>query len=323
MAGKEVQAVRAALFGLAVADALGVPVEFKSRAYLSKNPVTDMQGYGTYNQPPGTWSDDSSLTFCLAESLCHGYNLVDIAQKLVAYMEEAYWTPYGEVFDIGNTTAYSLKRVAQILKQEDYSQLRGLYSDNEMENGNGALMRILPLLFHIQQQPLSAQFQLIWEVSALTHGHIRSAIACTAYLSLASQLLKGVDKWSAYRQMQKDIAALMIEKDISLAEQKHFDRIIEENIYDLEEDEISSSGYVMHSLEASLWCLLKNDDYPSTVFAAINLGEDTDTTAAITGGLAGILYGFERIPSEWIQALARKEDIDKLCLNLAKAQSFL
>ena len=96
--------VHSAIIGLAVADALGVPVEFEDRSKLAADPVTDIRGYGTYNQPPGTWSDDSSLTFCLADSLCEGYDLADIARKFVAWRKAEIWTPHGEVFDIGMTT---------------------------------------------------------------------------------------------------------------------------------------------------------------------------------------------------------------------------
>ena len=92
--------IESGLFGLAVGDAVGVPVEFKSRTYLKENPVTEMFGFGTHHQPPGTWSDDSSLAFCLAESLCKGYDLFDIARNFVKWYSAELWTPHGRVFDI-------------------------------------------------------------------------------------------------------------------------------------------------------------------------------------------------------------------------------
>ncbi len=130
------------LFGLCVGDALGVPVEFKSRSYLTKNPVKNMIGYGTYNKPPGTWSDDSSLAFCLADSLCNGYDINDIADKFVSWYYHNLWTPHGEVFDIGNTTSEAIFR----LKQGNINPEKAGAMD-EYSNGNGSLMRILPLSF--------------------------------------------------------------------------------------------------------------------------------------------------------------------------------
>ena len=105
----EIDDIKSVLFGVAVGDALGVPVEFKSRQTLQQNPVTDMMGYGTYNQPAGTFSDDSSLTFCLAESLTEGFDLNVIAQKFVAWARDGYWTAGGDVFDIGGATSNAIR----------------------------------------------------------------------------------------------------------------------------------------------------------------------------------------------------------------------
>ena len=87
----------------------------------------------------------------------------------------------------------------------------------------------------------------------------------------------------------------------------------------LKEEEISSSGYVVDSLEASIWCFLKSDSYEESVFLAINLGNDTDTIAATTGGLSGIFYEFISIPDNWVQTLARKKDIYELLLEFNNA----
>lgn len=135
--------IKSALLGVAVGDALGVPVEFKSRQEISQNPVTTMIGYGTHNQPPGTWSDDSSLTFCLAEALTNDFCLDEIGQNFVKWYNENYWTPNGEVFDIGGTTKQAILRIAK----GENPELAG--SSKETDNGNGSLMRILPLLFYL------------------------------------------------------------------------------------------------------------------------------------------------------------------------------
>ncbi|MGB1217000.1 MAG: ADP-ribosylglycohydrolase family protein, partial [Saprospiraceae bacterium] len=142
--------VVSALLGVAVGDALGVPFEFRSRENMRLNPAKEMTGYGTYNQPPGTWSDDSSLTFCLAESLLEGLDLMDISSKFIAWRERSYWTARNRVFDIGRTTSLAITRLQTYLKSLNYEKLSTQkYEGSEYDNGNGSLMRILPLLFYI------------------------------------------------------------------------------------------------------------------------------------------------------------------------------
>ncbi|KAE9538280.1 ADP-ribosylglycohydrolase family protein [Ursidibacter maritimus] len=306
---------KAILFGVSVADALGVPVEFKSREYLRLYPVTEMQGYGTYNQPEGTWSDDSSMTFCLAESLTNGFNLEDIAQKCVQWMTQAYWTPYNEVFDIGIITRQSLARYIQGIPAQECG------GKDVMDNGNGALMRILPLLFEVKDMPLKERFSTICAVSSLTHRHIRSHFACLYYLEFAAELLKKNDKFIAYQNVNERIASFI--QDVEISEIEPFKRLVLGDISHLSEDEIQSSGYVIHTLEASIWCLLTTDNYRDAVLKAVNLGLDTDTTAAVTGGLAGLFYGFDAIPTEWIKILVKKEQINILAKCLSKRYNII
>jgi ADP-ribosyl-[dinitrogen reductase] hydrolase len=308
--------IHSALFGVAIGDALGVPVEFKRRGYLTENPVTEMFGYGTHNQPAGTWSDDSSLTFCLAEMLINGYDLRRLATNFIAWYENDYWTAHHNVFDVGITTSQAI----QFLKRGTDPTLAG--GRSEEENGNGSLMRILPLVFYIKNMSIEKRYQITKDVSSLTHAHIRSVIGCFIYLEMAVQLLENNDKWIAYENTIKTVNEFLDTNPIcSQAEIDKFYRILQNPIGNYEirpihenfEAEIQSSGYVLHSLEASFWCLLTTNSYKEAVLKAVNLGEDTDTTGAITGGLAGLLYGFDSIPKEWIEVLARKDDIDDLC----------
>lgn len=310
--------IHSAILGLAVADALGVPVEFEDRSRLAAEPVIGIRGYGTYNQPAGTWSDDSSLTFCLADSLCDGYDLADIARKIVAWRKAEIWTPHGEVFDIGMTTQRAIGILAEILASGDLDALKELREEaDEYTNGNGSLMRILPLYFAINELSLEEQFERIWEVSALTHGHVRSALCCFYYLRFFHQIANKKTKEEAYRFTNQEFSAFLKQRKIAYGEQQLFQRILSGTIDQLPEEAIASDGYVMHSLEASLWCLLRNEDYPTTVLTAINLGEDTDTTAAIVGGWAGALYGLSGIPDHWKKILVKYEEIVALCDRLA------
>lgn len=301
------------LMGVCVGDALGVPVEFTSRTERVKMPVTEMTGYGTYNQPPGTWSDDSSLTFCLADSLCAGFSLEAIARSFCRWYNEAYWTPYGEVFDVGNTTRQAITNLQRGVPPLDAG------GTSESSNGNGSLMRILPLSFYSGYLNFSELIERVHQVSRITHGHRRSQIACGIYTSIAMGLLQGLEPKTAYLQGIENMKNFYTQPSDVRQINSHFQRISGGTIDNLSVDKIQSSGYVVHTLEAALWCLLKTSSYAESVLKAVNLGEDTDTTAAVTGGLAGIYYGLENIPKEWVAQIARKDDIVALATRLEAA----
>lgn len=303
--------IKSVLFGVAVGDALGVPVEFKSRQAIRKNPVTDMNGYGTYNLPPGTFSDDSSLTFCLAEALTSDFNLEAIGQNFVKWCYNNYWTPRGNVFDIGIATRQAIDRLAKGVRPD----LAGGFDVSS--NGNGSLMRISSLLFYLLDKPIKERYEIIKQVSSITHGHIRSVIACFYYLEFALQLFAQKDKFEIYKTLQTEITNHLTSLSINPTEIALFDRLLKQNILELTEENIFSSGYVLHTLEASIWCLLTTDNYKDAVLKAVNLGEDTDTTGAVTGGLAGLLYGFDNIPKNWIKQIAKHDDIEELADRLS------
>lgn len=304
-------AIRSALFGVAVGDALGVPVEFKSRNFLAGNPVKEMIGYGSHNQPPGTWSDDSSLTFCLAEALTAEFDLNTAGKNFVRWFNESYWTARGEIFDVGNSTRNAVIRLASGVQPEIAGGTDG------RSNGNGSLMRILPLLFYIREKPVSERFEITRKVSSITHGHIRSVVACFYYLEFARQILEGTDKSEICRNLREEFPRYVVEGGADPHELEPFERLLKEDIALLPEERIFSDGYVIHTLEASVWCLLNTQNYSEAVLKAVNLGEDTDTTAAVTGGLAGLLYGIEAIPDEWLSQIARREDIEDLAERMA------
>lgn len=300
------------LMGLCVGDALGVPVEFTSRAELAKSPVTKMLGYGTWNQPPGTWSDDSSLTFCLAESLCRGYSLDAIANSFWRWYKHAYWTPRGEIFGIGESTHAVIMRLKQGISPLHVGGI------SEMSNGNGSLMRILPMAYCYKTLTFAELIHRVHEVSAITHAHRRSQMACGIYTSIAVEILKGADLPTAYLQGLENIQKIYSAEEYH-REQPHFHRVFNKEIAQLPEALINSGGYVIDTLEASLWCLLNSSSYSEAVLKAVNLGGHTDTTAAVTGGLAGIYYGIECIPQQWVKQIARRQDIINLANRFAGA----
>ena len=298
--------VKDGIIGLLIGDALGVPVEFEYREDLEKNPVTKMEGYGTYKLlPPGTWSDDTSMTLATMASIVDkkAIDYDGIMENICKwYNREIYWqTP---CFDIGITTRNALENYLGGIPALEC----GL--DGVHDNGNGSLMRILPLAYIPD-----IDYKTIENVSALTHAHKRSKIACVLYVEIARSMIENED--------------LSIDEHIKLAcdkikkyykdseELKEFKRIFEDDLNDV--DTISSKGYVIYTFESVAYCLKNTDNYKDAVLKAVNLGEDTDTTAAICGGLAGIYYGYDAIPIDWIDTV---EQIDKVLSLCEKYEEF-
>ena len=302
--------VVSAFIGLAVGDALGVPVEFEDREYLKSHPVKSMKEGGTHGQKAGTFSDDTSLAFCLAENLIHGYSVDGIAENFVKWYDDGFWSARGEVFDIGIATREALEKIKAGV------QPLAAGSTAENSNGNGSLMRILPLLFYVCEMPLQDRFRITKEVSSITHAHIRSVICCFYYLEFARLIFKGKILTKAFHILRTEFPQNLQELGVPLEEISKLSRLFQEDFGDLPEEEIHSSGYVVHTLEASIWCLLNSDGYNEAVFKAVNLGDDTDTTGCVTGGLAGLAFGFYDISPRWLRHLARRYDIQKLARKI-------
>lgn len=280
------------IMGLVVGDALGVPVEF---ANCSKCEITDMIGYGVYNQPLGTWSDDSSMTLATLESIGRlgKIDYVDIMNNFVKWFLHGDFTPHGEVFDVGRTTSIAIGRYINGISI-DHCGCR-----NVIDNGNGSLMRILPLVFvpHTERD--------ISKVSGLTHAHQVSKTACSIYIYLAEKLISGMP-------IKEAICSLAYLEPVK--ETYEFKRL--SYIGELSRDEVDTSAYVVGTLEAALWCLWRTNNYRDCVLTTVNLGGDTDTIAAVAGGLAGIAYGCggeNGVPQKWIDKIARTDFIKTLC----------
>lgn len=293
------------LWGAVVGDALGVPVEFKPREEVRMDPVTGMRGYGTYKQPPGTWSDDSSLLLCTVESLVNGFDIDDMAGLFVRFKDEGYWTPHGKMFDIGAATSAALIRFERGTKAIDAG------GDGENENGNGSLMRVLPVALRFFDASVEELMTRAHECSSITHRHPRSLLACGFFCLMASSLLKGFQPERACGDAV-EITLRHYDRGPWKEEFPHFGRVLDGKIALLGEDEINSSGYVVDTLEAAVWCVLTTASFSDAVLKAVNLGGDADTTGCVTGGLAGIACGAGSIPGEWLSELARRDDIEAL-----------
>ena len=266
-----------AMFGLAIGDALGVPYEFQARgAFL----CTKMVGFGSHNQPAGTWSDDTSMAIATAKSLKDKggrIDIEDIRNNFLRWVDEEDFNANGRVFDIGIATSTALDT--------------GRSQTDERSNGNGSLMRILPLAF------TDCSDDEIEAVSAITHGHRISREACVIYVHLVRRLLAG-----------ETIGEIIP----TLKYGKPFDRLC--RIDRLEEADINSGGYVVDTLEASIWCLARHGSFRDTVLAAVNLGGDTDTTGVVAGGLAGLVYGLDSDFAKECMEVLRGKEIIEACL---------
>lgn len=277
-----------AIMGFAVGDALGVPAEFKKRDTFH---ISGMTGFGTHNQPAGTWSDDTSMTLATMESIARtgGIEPEDIMHNFSEWMINNKFTPHGKVFDYGASTYRAIMRYVGGTKAE-------YCGDTDFEcNGNGALMRILPLAVIENISPAQVQ-----AVAGLTHAHEISQKACMLYIVIAKMIISG----KSFRDFIESVT-------------EYSDAYFYLNsIATLGRDEIKSTGYVADTLQAALWCLYHTHSYRDCVLTAVNLGEDTDTIAAVAGGLAGLVYGVggeAGIPEDWIFQIARKEMIKDLC----------
>lgn len=268
--------LRDAVYGVAVGDALGSPVQFQDRGTYPQ--VTEMMYCDCFGKEAGTWTDDTSMTLALCDSIREKgrVDVEDIMDKFSSWLSAGRYTQDGRAFDIGNTCYAAVKR--------------GKGLDDFYSNGNGSLMRIVPLAF-----VESADDGVIDAVSSLTHAHAISCEACRIYIHIARDLLAGKPVKDAVngnvREVSKTFAPLA-------------------SIGSRTRESIRSSGFVVDTLEAALWCLLTTDSFRAAVEAAVNLGEDTDTVGAVTGGLAGILYGYDAIPASWISALRKKEMLE-------------
>lgn len=293
------------LYGLLIGDALGVPYEFHAAKEIPEYDQIEMKPPSGFRRAhsgvePGTWSDDGAQALCLLDSLvtCGSFVLKDFSDRLIAWYQHGAWAVDNVVFDIGIQTGEALNAYRAGDNPEKCGMLR---PDGK---GNGALMRVLPLaLWHKgadRELVLTAQEQCL-----ITHGNICNQVCCALYCLAARFLLAGADVAPA---LEKAVFVLReIYREIPAYEQ--------ELEWSIRPDETwigNGSGYVVDCLRSAFMIMKHAVSYEDAVKRAIMLGDDTDTTACVTGGLAGILYGFGNIPGRWYDALRGKADVEAL-----------
>ncbi len=283
---------RGALLGLAVGDALGTTLEFSRRDSLPRN--VDLVGGGPFHLSPGCWTDDTSMALCLADSLiaCRAFDGRDVMERFLRWFHDGENSPTGRCFDIGNATRAALQRYA--------SSGDPIAGDTRPDTaGNGSLMRLAPAVLFAGGEP-SLAGELARRQSVLTHGAPEAVEACAYFAQLLSEAITGASCESVLRQRPWASSGGRITE------------IAEGSWRGLSREEISSSGYVVDTLEAALWCVGRHASFEEAVIEAANLGDDADTVGAVTGQLAGALYGSSAIPQRWLEKLAWRERIEGL-----------
>lgn len=305
------------IMGVVTGDALGLPVQFLNRKELMENPLKDMIGYGTFHLPAGSWSDDGSMTLATLASIIYHKDICceDIMERFLDWYIDGDYTPYGNAFDEGNTC------VSAIFHYRKNRDAATCGVTGEYANGNGALMRILPACILGYEKVKNGQWteeravSLIHDVSALTHNHLRSKIACGIYYFMVRSILDNEGTLIEKLQAGMDDALVFYRGNPDNEEQLgYYRRLVDLKQFEMtNEADILSSGYVVDTIEAAVWSLLNTDDFAACMLKAANLGDDTDTVAAIAGGLAGLHYGYKGIPEEWLCKIQRREWIEELC----------
>ena len=306
------------MYGMVIGDAMGVPFEFSKREWLKEEPCTEMVGYGNYMfVPAGYWSDDTSMALATLDSIVSSKNeidLDDIMNKFVQWRDNGKYACDEYVFDIGNTCETAI---------DNYKISKDPFScgcTTEDSNGNGSLMRILPVCLyatykHIENNDfLNRCLRMIYQVSDLTHNTARCRLACGLYFFIIVSILTSKAKLKDKISEGVQAGFSYYDKGEYSLDLYYYDRLRDMNSFiKLGEDSIQSTGYVVDTLEAAIWCLCNTNTYEDCILKAVNLGGDTDTIAAVAGGLAGLEYSVDGIPFAWKFALYDSKCIDELC----------
>lgn len=296
------------IIGHAIGDAMGMPTEFYQRKNLLKNPITEMIGSEKTQQQAGSWTDDTSMEIATIDSFIQNneFDYSDIMTKWCDWLNKGEYTPNGDCFDVGRTCLRACRNFTTGIEPVKC----GLDSINS--NGNGSMMRILPVALYSYYKKLSDEEmrKLSDDISSLTHRHDVSKLGCYMYNKFIMNLLSGMTKEEAYKYMQKDDYSMYSKESILT-----YNRLLNSDISKCNINDISSSGYIVDTWECVLWIILNAKSYKDVIIASTNIGNDTDTIGAIAGSMAGIIYGYESIPKLWLNKLVKKDYLMDLALK--------
>lgn len=322
MGRKDKNNMLSGMMGLLVGDALGSPVQFMTRDKIKnrpEGPVVGMEVCDLYDVPAGSWTDDGSMALATLDSLktCKKIDLDDIMKKFAEWEVKGKYTPLGFAFDQGNTCTEAIYRYI------GGAEAAKCGVTGEYANGNGALMRILPACIYCHMMVEKGEMTIeeavnsVHSVASLTHNHLRSNICCGMYFFMVKNIIESGSARPLIDILQDAInqALEYYRKDVNnLVQLAHLERIFYLNELKVNsEDDIEASGYVIRTIEAVVWALINTESYKECMLKCANLGDDTDTVAAIAGGLAGLYYGYDSIPGEWIDEMIDVKQLIKMC----------
>ena len=295
------------IMGFIIADAMGVPLEFKKREIFKNNKVTDMISSDRIGVK-GVWSDDSSMVIATMKAIIDNkgkINYESIMNNFILWVSNKDFIAIDKAFGIGRATFFALGNYYN----KRYEKITDCGMKGFNYNGNGSLMRILPIAYYCYYKKLNENeiYNLVKDVSSFTHRHEISILGCFIYVLLVIELLSGEEKVNAYSNIRKYDYTKYFNLDII----KYYDRLLNNDISKLDVDSISSMGFVVDTLEAVIWCFMNNNSYDKCVIEAINLGNDSDTIGALVGGLSGIYYN--DINNKWLNDIKRKNYLLDLC----------
>jgi len=286
---------RGALSGLAIGDALGTTIEFSRPG--SFTPVNDITGGGPFELEPGQWTDDTSMALCLGESLIEeGFDPAAQMKRYIKWYKEGKFSVTGRCFDIGNTTRKALDRF--IMTGEPFSG-----DTSESSLGNGSIMRLVPVPLYFCNNPALA-IKMSGESSRTTHGHIIAIDACSYMGGLIVGAINGSTKDDLLSEHYSPVHNYWQEKPLT----ENISSIAAGSFKSKSPPEIKGTGYVVDSLEAALWAFYSTNNFKDGALAAVNLGDDADSTGAVYGQIAGAYYGIEGIPDNWVNIISHKDE---------------
>lgn len=324
------------IMGVLAGDMLGNPVQFMSRpSVLKRGPVKGMESGGVFHMPAGSWTDDGSMTLCILDSLiekrCLDYD--DIMEKFIRWDRDGAYTPFGKAYDQGITCLDAIDKYARTHKWSSCGRT------GEHANGNGGLMRVMPVCLYAAIKEADGTFtekdavQAVHNITLLTHNHLRACTASGIYYFMCKEILKlrgsltdtNPADGSAVAESQShtirgalqrgmDAAVAFYTKNNLDDELSCYRRLKDLSVFaEVSSDKIRSSGYVVDTLESAVWNLITTNSLEQALLQAVNLGDDADTVGAVAGGLAGLYYGYDCVPAAWKSAMQKRSWLEDMC----------
>ena len=328
------------IMGVLAGDMLGNPVQFMSRpSVLKRGLVKGMEAGGVFHMPAGSWTDDGSMTLCILDSLiekrCLDYD--DIMEKFIRWDRDGAYTPFGKAYDQGITCLDAIDKYARTHKWTSCGRT------GEHANGNGGLMRIMPVCLYAAVKETDGTFtekdavQAVHNITLLTHNHLRACTASGIYYFMCREILKLRGFLTDTNPAEGSAAAESQTHTIRGALQRGMDAAVafytKNNLDDelscyrrlkdlsgfaeVPSDKIRSSGYVVDTLESAVWNLITTGSLEQALLQAVNLGDDADTVGAVAGGLAGLYYGYDSVPATWKSAMQKRSWLEDMCRKAA------